>query len=355
VRKISFLFAILISVSASAAEIKINFADYSAGDTPTNFSSALAGTGATGDWKIISDEAPRAVSTPLMPQVRPTPLIIARRPVLAQLSRDQTDEHFPMFIYDGMEFKNFTVTTQFKIISGTAEQMAGLVFRWQNPSNFYVIRASALGRNVRFYKVVNGARGNIIGPDVEISTNVWHSLTVQCNGDQITFWFDGKLAIAPLHDTSLATGKIGFWTKSDAVSYFDGLTINYTPVISPAQSLVNDILKQYPKILGLRIYTLDEQDRPKIIASKDEKEVGQLGTDAEKSTLQDGKVFYGHDNGKVAVDMALNDRNGDPLAAVRVELKSYSMAETQDMVIERARIIINEMQKRVLSKEDLGQ
>ena len=42
-------------------------------------------------------------------------------------------------------------------------------------------------------------------------------------------------------------------------------------------------------------------------------------------------------------------------AAVRVELKSYSLAETQDMVLTRVRAIVNEMQKRVLSKSDLMQ
>ncbi len=44
---------------------------------------------------------------------------------------------------------------------------------------------------------------------------------------------------------------------------------------------------------------------------------------------------------------------GEPIAAVRVQLKSYALVETQDMVLDRVRIIINEMQKRVLSKEDL--
>lgn len=53
--------------------------------------------------------------------------------------------------------------------------------------------------------------------------------------------------------------------------------------------------------------------------------------------------------------MPLDDRNGDPMAAVRVELKSYSLAETQDMVLNRVRIIINAMQAQVLSKDDLMQ
>jgi hypothetical protein len=41
------------------------------------------------------------------------------------------------------------------------------------------------------------------------------------------------------------------------------------------------------------------------------------------------------------------------MAAVWVQLKSYKLAETQDMVLDRVRIIVNEMQKHALRTEDL--
>ena len=108
--------------------------------------------------------------------------------------------------------------------------MAGVVFRFQNESNFYVIRASALGHNMRFYKVVNGVRSDPIGPETDISAGVWHTLAVQCQGNQITCWLDGKLVMPPLQDNTFTAGKIGFCTKSDAVSYFGDTTITYTPL-----------------------------------------------------------------------------------------------------------------------------
>src|SRR5664279_1620560 len=74
---------LLLAVSASGAEIKINFSDFAAGQSPTNFQNALAGTGQPGDWKIVTDESPSAFA-PLMPQITPTAPAV-RRPVLAQL------------------------------------------------------------------------------------------------------------------------------------------------------------------------------------------------------------------------------------------------------------------------------
>ena len=341
-----------LAVSASGAEIKINFSDFAAGQTPTNFSSALAGGGQPGDWRIVMDDAPSLLA-PLTTMAAQAST--AKRAVLAQLSRDPTDERFPMFIYGGQTFKNFKLTAQFKIVGGDAEQMAGVVFRYQNPSNFYVLRASALGRNVRFYKVVDGVRSPPIGPDMDIATNIWHTLGIQCLGTQITCSLDNKLAMPMLNDISFASGKIGFWTKSDAVTYFGDTTIDYTPMVPPAQTLVGDILKQYPHILGLRIYMPDDKGELRVFASKVASEVGQPGTDAEIDALANGKIYYGHSNGKVAVTMPLNDRNGDSVAAVRVELKSYSLAETQDMVLARVRLIVSDMQKRMLSKQDLIQ
>ena len=350
-RKLFLGLWLALAMSASGAELKIAFSDYATGQSPTNFHNALAGTGQPGDWKIVTDESPSAFA-PLMPEITPTAPAV-RRPVLAQLSRDPTDEHFPMLIYDGETFKDFKLTAPFKIVGGVAEQMAGVVFRFQNASNFYVLRASALGRNVRFYKVVDGIRSDPIGPPLDVPTNTWHTLAVQCLGDQITCWLDGRPLMPTLNDSSFSSGKIGFWTMSDAVSYFGDTTIDYTPMVPPAQALVRDILKKYPRILGLRIYTPDDKGQMRILASKDETEIGRPGTDAEKNAYTSGTVSMGHGKGTVAVDMPLNDRNGDPIATVRVELKSYTLAETQDMVLDRVRIIINAMQARVLSKQDL--
>ena len=340
-----------LAVSASGADIKINFGDFAAGQTPTNFSSALAGGGQPGDWKIVMDDVPPlfASITTLAAQNSP-----AKRAVLAQISRDPTDERFPMFIYNGQTFKNFKLTTQFKIVGGDTEQIAGVVFRYHNPSNFYVLRASALGHNVRFYKVVDGARSPLIGPEVNITTNTWHTLSVHCLGEQITCWLDGKPVMPTLNDISFLSGNIGFWTKSDAITYFGNTTIDYTPMIPPAQTLVGDIMKKYPRILGLRIYMPDDKGELRVLASKVESEVGQPGTDAETGALA-GKIFYGYGKGTVAVTMPLNDRNGNSVAAVRVELKSYLLAETESMILTRARTIVNEMQIRVLSKQDLIQ
>jgi hypothetical protein len=348
-RKLFFCFALGLAWPAVASEIKINFGDSQTNQAPPGFHGTLAGGGRPGDWKIIMDEVPSAFA-PLTSQ---TPAF-NRRGVLAQLSQDPTDDRFPMLIYDKETFKDFKLTTQFKIAGGGLEQMAGVVFHFQNESNFYVIRASALGHNLRFYKVVDGVRGNLIGPEMNISAGVWHALTVQCQGNQITCWLDDHLAMPPLNDNTFADGKIGFWTKSDAVSYFGDTTILYTPRVPMAQTLVRGMMQKYPRILELRIYTLNDRGEPQIIASKNEKEIGQPGTDAEKGAITSGALYFGPGKGTVAVTMPLTDRNGDSMAAVRVQLKSFK-GETQDTAMARVRAIVKQIQAQVVSGEELKQ
>jgi hypothetical protein len=348
-RKLFFCFALGLAWPVVASEIKINFGDFQTNQTPPGFHSTLAGDGKSGDWKIVMDEVPSAFA-PLTSQT-PT---FNRRGVLAQLNPDPTDDRFPMLIYDKEIFKDFKLTTQFKIAGGGLEQMAGVVFRFQNQSNFYVIRASALGHNLRFYKVVDGVRGNLVGPETDISTGVWHTLTVQCQGNQITCWLDEHLAMPPLNDSTFAAGKIGFWTKSDAVSYFGDTTIVYTPRVPMAQTLVQGMMQKQPRILELRIYTLNDKGEPQIIASKNEKEIGGLGTDAEKNALTSGTIYFGRGKVTVAVTMPLTDHNGDPVAAVRVQLKSFK-GETQDTALARVRAIVKQMQAQITSGEELTQ
>jgi 3-keto-disaccharide hydrolase len=349
-RKFVLCFCLTLTLPAFAAEIKIHFNDSQAGKTPSGFHSALSGGGQPGDWKVIMAEVPSAFK-PLTPQAPAD----SSEAVLAQTSRDPTDSRFPMLIYDGAKFKNFKLTTQFKIISGVQEQMAGIVFHYQNESNFYVVRASALGHDLRFYKVVNGQFVDPTVPfTVEVSTNVWHTLTVQCEGNEINFSLD-KFVVPPIETpNTFAEGKIGFWTMSDSVTYFGDTTITYKPIVPAAQTLVENIMQEEPRILGLRIYALNKEGKTHIIGSKDKSEIGQLGEVAEKNAITNGTVSFGRGDHTVVIILPLRDRNGDPMAAVWIRLRSF-FGETQDSAVTRATMIVKKMQAQVLTRADLLQ
>ena len=319
---------------AAGAELQFSFGDLAASGSLTNFHAELLGAGGPVAWKVLPGEAPSAFA-PLAGPAKSA----GGGSVLAQTSQDPANERYPMYIYDGERFRNFRFTTQFKIVSGVAEQMAGVVFRFQNTSNFYVVRVSALGKNIRFYKVVNGTRSDPIGPSCSLDTGVWHQLAVQCDGNQINLWLDGHLAMPTLGDNTFADGKIGFWTKSDAVSYFANAVVAYTPIVPPAQVVLENVLRQQPRILGLQIYTLGANDTTSILVSKNPSDKGQPGTEAELAAIRDGTISFGREHNTVLVTMPLHDRNGDYIAAARFTLRSF-LGETQDNAVNRATLLL---------------
>ena len=102
--------------------------------------------------------------------------------------------------------------TRFKTVDGVIEQMAGMAFRVQDEKNFYVVRASSLGNKFRFYKVVNGQRGTIIGANMKMPKGVWHELSVgHARATRSTVLLDGKAAIPTLtdNDSPRARSPIG--------------------------------------------------------------------------------------------------------------------------------------------------
>jgi hypothetical protein len=341
---------LLLAVRGIAAERKFDFADVPENQTPAGFRSTVAGKGKPGDWRIVMDEV-QPLLTPLTPQAP----AVARRPVLAQLARDKTDDHFPLLIFDEEAFGDFTLTTRFKLVDGLVEQMAGVAFRIQDEKNYCYVRASALGGTFYFFKVVNGELIGPIGSKVEITKGTWHGVTVECAGNKVTCSLDGRVVIPQLQQDTFSKGKIGFWTKSDSVSYFADAKISYAPLEVPAQALVREIVKKYPRLVGLKLYiNRSDQKAPVLVASKDEKEIGQAGENTEQDVISHGSIYYGKTPRTVSVVMPLRDRNGDAIAAVRVVMKSFA-GQTEQNALARAMPIVKEMQARVQTQADLIQ
>lgn len=341
----------LLTLPVAAAERKFDFSEVGENNPPPGFRSTVTGQGKPGDWKIIMDEVP-----PLLEPLTARATAVARKPVLAQLAQDPTDEHFPLLIYEGETIGDFTLTTRFKTVKGTVEQMAGVAFRIQNETNYYVVRASSLGNTFRFYKVLNGQRGPVVGPEVQIPAGVWHDLVVECKGNQIRCRLNGNELITATDQVNPFTnGKLGFWTKSDSVSYFADTRIVFTPHEPPAQSLVREMMKKYPRLLGLQVFVLgNDPQTSRLLASRNTNEVGRVGGKIEQDVIAQGTIYYGKEKESVSVVMPLRDRNGDPVAAVRVTMKTFA-GQTEQNAVARALPVIREMQPRVSSLQDLVQ
>lgn len=351
-RNVIFLAAVLLALPAFGTERVLNFGDYPLDSTPSNFVSTVGGSGKPGSWKILLDDAPSA-----MPGKNGNSPALTKQSVLAQVAQSQIGYHFPMLLLNDDSFGDFTFSTRFKILSGDITQMAGMVFRYKDEKNYYVLMASARDNGFWFFKVVDGQRGQLIGPHVPIPLNEWHQMTVQCEGNHFHFQLDGKEVIPMATDSSFTSGKLGFWTMADSVSYFADSKITYTAQEILAQTLVNDALTKFSKLVDLKIFTTRPGgNEPVIVASKDQKKLGEPAGKVEKDVIANGRSYYGKDKkaGTVTLTVPLRDRNGDSVAAVAVVMKTFP-GETEDTAAMRSQSIVQTIEPRVTSLEDLLQ
>lgn len=105
------------------------------------------------------------------------------------------------------------------------DQACGLVFRYRDENNYYVTRANALEDNVRLYYVANGKRYQFASWSGRVSSGSWHELRADAKGDHFEVYWDGQKVIDAQDPTFQQPGKVGVWTKSDSVTYFDDLTV----------------------------------------------------------------------------------------------------------------------------------
>jgi hypothetical protein len=305
------------------------------------------------------------VLTPLSTNLPNSLVATAKHTVLAASSTDPAAGHSPVLLFTNETFANFTLTTRFKIVGGTTAPEAGIAFRVQNESNYYVIRASALG-NLLWYRVVDGVRyeANGIGVQVPIPRDAWQELRIECAGNSIRGILNGKLLIPPaaggatnndtaVNDSTFPAGKVGFWTAGDTAAYFADTRIDYTARVPLIQTVLASVMKKNPRLLGLKVYALKNSPAPVVVADGRDKDLGSPGGKTEADVLASGKVYYLKETRFVEVTQPLRDRNGEVIAALKTTLTTFR-GETQSDAVARATQIKKEVESGLAALQDIN-
>jgi len=182
-----------------------SFNDDKVGDIPSNWTADFTGKGKLGKWKIIDDDGNN---------------------VMAQTSKENFGSHFDVVLNNELSFKDVEISVKFKGVDGEEDQGGGPVWRYQDADNYYIARANPLEDNYRVYKVINGNRKMLKSINIEVTTGEWHLLKITMKDDKIECFYDGELYLSTTDNTFKNTGKVGLWTKADAVTYFDDFEVN---------------------------------------------------------------------------------------------------------------------------------
>ena len=212
-KTLAVLFIVGVAVMANAATRTVDFTQDTVDQPPKGFEFGhTANAGKPGRWIVQADGSNK---------------------VLAQADPDSTRSRFPVAVLSDITAADLDVTVRFKPISGRVDQAAGLVWRYQNQDNYYIVRANALEDNVVLYKVEGGKRtdlplkgqGRTYGAKSDVPAGQWSTLRVVVNGRLFEVYFNGSKLYEVEDGTFTGAGKVGVWTKADSVTQFDDLTI----------------------------------------------------------------------------------------------------------------------------------
>ncbi|MDO8432420.1 MAG: hypothetical protein Q7S58_08440 [Candidatus Binatus sp.] len=185
-----------------------------------NFDSDKAGSVATGwklleaDWQVIPDPtAPSKPNTYGLPAGR----------LLASLTHAL--DYFPMTIVtDPTEYSNFSIETAFKSTGGRFDCSGGILFRYVNDKNFYLLSAGCPSDYFSLSRMYNGKVELLKQSVVPTDKDNWYKLKVVAQGGHFITYDDNKM-VFDIDDSKIAKGRIGLWSRDDSQARFDDVTI----------------------------------------------------------------------------------------------------------------------------------
>lgn len=157
-------------------------------------------------------------------QVRVERLLLDGK-ALVEVSSQAEPNRFPLCIADGPVAKNAEVELSFVAHDGGIARVAGIVLRFADPQDFYVVEADVLAGSIHLLRVVNGERRDLAGRPAALSVGKALTLKIKAVDDSFVVLLDDKF-LFEAHDGGIgAPGRFGVWSRADSLTSFGDLFI----------------------------------------------------------------------------------------------------------------------------------
>ena len=185
-----------------------SFGDSKLGELPGGWSSAKTGDGLGSVWQIVNAERDGK-----------------RNLALAQISSEGPRPLFNLCVVKDSKHADVDLAVEVKAVKGEIDQGGGVVWRYRDANNYYITRWNPLGN--QFSRLSRGRR------QANAARQCRHHARRRpvahrpggARGKHIQCYLDGQLLLDVRDDTIRDAGAIGLWSKADAVTWFDNLTL----------------------------------------------------------------------------------------------------------------------------------
>lgn len=216
--------------STPAGTIRVDLSRERPGRESTKFLAVV------GNWSIVDDGGKKVLGVDGRSWLRGQPaasLAEAARTIYGSRNEEFIESvkawaYFPYAVVrDIDDFHDGDISLRFKIVAGQLDQCAGILFNLKSNGDYLTVRFNGMEDNVVLWTFNKGVRKFVKkgAENVPLARNQWHTLQISIHGTNLQASLNGK----HLLDYTLAepvSGKVGVWSKTDSVSYFDDYTVS---------------------------------------------------------------------------------------------------------------------------------
>jgi hypothetical protein len=146
------------------------------------------------------------------------------------------DAEVSLAVFDKVTCRDGDVSVKFKIDSSQRRaKTAGLVWRYQDPRNYYLLHFSVDEKNIALFRIqdgqsrpipIAGNKSGVFSVAHDLRVNQWYAAKVVFRGRDIRVLFGNRQLFDAVDDTLPNSGKAGLWTRGSTQAAFDDFRID---------------------------------------------------------------------------------------------------------------------------------
>jgi hypothetical protein len=221
------------SLLLAATAIRIDVAQEKAGAEPTHFLPIV------GNWIVARDGAKNVLMVDGRQWKRGDPsggLADKARLIYGSKHEDFIDNvkafaYFPYAVAQGVDdFRNGEIGMRFQLLDGALDQCAGILFNVKPNGDYLTVRFNGKEDNLVLWTFNKGTRKFVKkgAEDVPLKMKEWYAMKITVRDTRLEGYLNGKLLLQYTLPEPVS-GKVGVWSKTDSVSYFDDYTVTPAP------------------------------------------------------------------------------------------------------------------------------
>ena len=135
--------------------------------------------------------------------------------------------YFPYAVAQAVDdFRNGEISMRFQMVDGALDRCAGILFDVKPNGDYLTVRFNGMEDNLVLWTFNKGTRKFVKkgSEDVPLKLKEWASMKIAVHGTRLEGYLNGKLLLEYTLPAAVS-GKVGVWSKTDSVSYFDDYVV----------------------------------------------------------------------------------------------------------------------------------